>query len=112
MASADTVSGIEVAGASGEGSELAIIREQTRETLELVRTLVALLLPKEGGRDGPTLEELISVMVAQQRDTLVLLRMIQQGIHTLLDRSGSRGEPPNGQDESNGHAGARGLPRG
>jgi hypothetical protein len=111
MASADRVTGTGVTGAEGEASDLASIREQTRETLELVRALVALMLPKEGGREGPTLEELISAMVAQQRDTLVLLRMIQQGIHTLLDRSGADGGPPSGQGGLNGHAGARGSPR-
>ena len=50
----------------GEDREtLAIIRDQTRQTLELVRALIELLLAKEGGREGPTLEELLAVVIAQ-----------------------------------------------
>lgn len=43
---------------------LVAIQEQGRRTQELVRALVGLLQPKEGGRDGPSLEELVAAMVA------------------------------------------------
>ena len=60
----------------GEASELTIILDQTRETLELVRSLVALLLPRENG-DGPKLEDLIAALVAQQRDMIVAIKRLQ-----------------------------------
>jgi len=56
---------------------LAIIRDQTRQTLELVKALVELLLAKEVGREGPTLEELLAVLIAQQRDILTGVRHLQ-----------------------------------
>src|SRR5690348_8720029 len=65
------------AGAGGLGdirATLAAIQEQGRQTLELLRVLVGLLQPKEGGRDGPSLEELVAAMVALQRDLIVVVR--------------------------------------
>ena len=41
--------------------KIAVILDQTRETLELVRSLVALLLQQHGDSDGPKLEDLIAV---------------------------------------------------
>jgi hypothetical protein len=74
-------------GASDDGtrSDLAIIREQTRECLGLLLALVALLVNKPE-RDGPTLEDLIAALVAQQRDALVLLRQISGDQGAILDR--------------------------
>jgi hypothetical protein len=46
---------------------LAAIYEQGRQTLELVGTIVSLLMPKEGGREGPTLEELLAKLLSQQQ---------------------------------------------
>jgi hypothetical protein len=63
---------------------LALIQADTHETLELVRSLVQLLLPKP--KEGPTLEELIAAMVALLRDQMVLLRQIQADIGVALDR--------------------------
>jgi hypothetical protein len=62
---------------------LAIIRDQTRQTLELVKALVELLLAKEGGREGPTLEELLAVLIAQQRDILTGVRHLQTNISAI-----------------------------
>jgi hypothetical protein len=72
--------------------DLTVIREQTREILELVRNLVGLLLPKDDG-DGPKLEDLIAALIAQQRDILVATRQIQSDIQALLKRAdgGGRG---------------------
>ena len=68
----------------GEDREtLAIIRDQTRQTLELVKALVELLLAKEGGREGPTLEELLAVVIAQQRDVLTGVRRLQTDISAI-----------------------------
>ncbi|MBN9562190.1 MAG: hypothetical protein J0H14_15910 [Alphaproteobacteria bacterium] len=75
------------ANATGDGgeSDLTIIREQTRECLELLRALVSLLVNKPE-REGPTLEDLIAALVAQQRDALVLLRQIATDQGAILDR--------------------------
>ena len=62
---------------------LAIIRDQTRQTLELVKALVELLLAKEGSREGPTLEELLAVLIAQQRDILTAVRHLQTDISAI-----------------------------
>lgn len=69
--------------------DLTVIREQTREILELVRNLVGLLLPKDDG-EGPKLEDLIAALIAQQRDILVATRQIQSDIQALLKRDGQR----------------------
>jgi hypothetical protein len=84
--------------------DLVAIREQTREILELVRSLVSLLLPKDSG-DGPKLEDLIAALVAQQRDILVAIRQIQADLLVLLERSGGSGDKPsNGLGRTNGSA--------
>ena len=83
---------------------LVAIREQTREILELVRSLVSLLLPKDAG-DGPKLEDLIAALVAQQRDMLVAIRQIQADLLVLLERSGgSAQKPSNGLGRTSGSA--------
>ena len=76
----------------GGANDLAVIREQTRETLELLRSLVAMMLPKQAERDGPTLEDFIAALVAQQRDILVGIRQVQADLAALLDRID--GAPP------------------
>lgn len=64
---------------------LAIIRDQTRQTLELVKALVELLLAKEGGREGPTLEELLAALIAQQRDMLTGIRRLQTDVSAIAE---------------------------
>ncbi len=81
--------------------DLTVIREQTREILELVRNLVGLLLPKDDG-EGPKLEDLIAALIAQQRDILVATRQIQSDIQALLKRPGEGGANGAEPDHING----------
>lgn len=64
--------------AEAEGSLLLSILEQGRQTLELLRALVALLTPKEGGREGPSLEELLTTIIMQGREQIGILKTIQE----------------------------------
>ena len=87
----------------GGGADLAIIRDQTQETLELVRSLVALLLQRQGDDGRPRLEELIAALVAQQRTILATVRQIQadlDALHDKLDRPDST--TGNGRDRADG----------
>jgi len=75
-------------GAGTEAQEsvqeiLKSIQDQTQQTLELVRSLISLLLAKEGGREGPTLEGLIASLIAQQRDALTGIRRIQEDVSAI-----------------------------
>jgi hypothetical protein len=79
----ETEGRFETEAQGGDRETLAIIRDQTRQTLELVKALVELLLAKEGGREGPTLEELLAVLIAQQRDILTGVRHLQTDISTI-----------------------------
>ena len=63
---------------------LVAIHEQGRQTLELVGTIVSLLMPKEGGREGPTLEELLAKLLSQQQQII----MIGKATQADLDRLG------------------------
>ena len=89
----------------GPKADIVVIREQTRECLELLRALVGLLVNKPE-REGPTLEDLIAALVAQQRDALSLLRQIASDQGAILDRltvlSGDSEAGANGHAERNG----------
>jgi hypothetical protein len=63
---------------------LAAVHEQGRQTLQLVGTIVSLLMPKEGGREGPTLEELLAKLLSQQQQII----MIGKATQADLDRLG------------------------
>ena len=90
--------------------DLSVIREQTRECLELLRALVGLLVNKPE-REGPTLEDLIAALIAQQRDGLVLLRQIAAGQEAILDRLPAL--PVDGAGAgANGHAAHNGESQG
>ena len=65
---------------------LATIQEQGRQTLELLRTLIGLILPIVGDREGPPLEDLIATLVAQNRDLLTIARRIQADVRAIGDR--------------------------
>ena len=65
---------------------LAIIQDQSRQTLELLRTLIGLILPIVGDREGPPLEDLIATLVAQNRDLLTIARRIQADVRAIGDR--------------------------
>jgi DNA-directed RNA polymerase sigma subunit (sigma70/sigma32) len=70
---------------SEQGKDLAIIREQTSETLQILRNLLSMMMPKED--DGsPKLVDLIAALVAQQRDILVGIKRVQTDMNALLDR--------------------------
>ena len=62
---------------------LARLEEQGRQTQDLVRSLVTLLLPKKGGRDGPTLEELLAAMLAQQQQLIAIAEATQASVDHL-----------------------------
>lgn len=66
--------------------DLTVVREQTREILELVRSLVAMLLPRDDG-EGPKLEDLIAALIAQQRDILVAIRQVQSDVQGLVSQT-------------------------
>ena len=61
---------------------LAAILEQGRQTLELVKALVGLLTPK-GEREGPTLEELLAKIMAQQAQLITIGKMTQADLDRL-----------------------------
>jgi hypothetical protein len=62
---------------------LAAIHEQGRLTLELLGTIVTLLMPKEGGREGPTLEELLAKLLSQQQQIIMIGEATQADIDRL-----------------------------
>ena len=66
-----------------EREMLAAIHEQGRQTYELVRALIALLTPAEGGRDGPTLEELLAKIMAQQKEIIDIGKQTQTDLDAL-----------------------------
>ena len=88
-----------------KGGDIALILHRTQDILDLIRALIQLLMPKEGGREGPSLEELISALMAQGRDTLLILHALREDVNTLLDRTASEpddlgGRRPNGRTHS------------
>jgi outer membrane protein TolC len=85
---------------------LAAIQDQSRQTLELLRTLIGLLLPIVGDREGPPLEDLIATLVAQNHDLLTIARRIQADVRAIGDRLPAEVGP-----EQNGHGESGGAPR-
>ena len=85
---------------------LAIIQDQSRQTLELLRTLIGLILPIVGDREGPPLEDLIATLVAQNRDLLTIARRIQADVRAIGDRL-----PAGVSSEENGHGESAEAPR-
>ena len=65
---------------------LATIQDQSRQTLELLRTLIGLIVPIVGDREGPPLEDLIATLVAQNRDLLTIARRIHADVRAIGDR--------------------------
>ncbi len=63
---------------AGNRALLVAIEEQGRQTLELLRALVTLLTPKEGGREGPSLEELLTTIIMQGREQIGILKSIRE----------------------------------
>jgi hypothetical protein len=85
---------------------LATILEQTRQTLELLRTLIGLIVPIVGDREGPPLEDLIATLVAQNRDLLTIARRIQADVRAIGDRL-----PAGVSSEQNGYGESAEAPR-
>jgi hypothetical protein len=84
---------------------LATIQEQSRQTLELLRTLISLIVPILGDREGPPLEDLIAILVAQNRDLLAIARRIQADVRAIAHRLPAIVTPgSNGQAEKSGPA--------
>jgi hypothetical protein len=72
-------------GEDDGSKDIAVIREQTLESLQILRNLLSLLMPKDDD-DGPKLVALIAALVAQQRDILVGIRRLQTDMNALFDR--------------------------
>jgi signal transduction histidine kinase len=70
----------------GSSEDLAVIREQTSETLQILRNLLSLMMPKEDD-GGPKLVDLIAALVAQQRDILVGIRRLPSDVNALFNRT-------------------------
>ena len=68
-------------GAGDIRETLAAIEAQGRQTLDLVRALVALMMPKEGGREGPSLEDLVAQLIMQQREAIKVGRATREDLH-------------------------------
>ena len=84
---------------------LATIQDQSRQTLELLRTLIGFIVPILGDREGPPLEDLIATLVAQNRDLLTIARRIQADVRAIADRLPVVVTPdPNGRAEESGAA--------
>lgn len=89
---------------AARNDDLGVIREQTRETLALLRQLVEMLLPR-GDPDAPKLEDLIAALVAQQREILLILKLLASDVSTLLDHDAVDGQPKaQGRHAGNGAA--------
>ena len=44
-----------------------------------------MLLPRDSGKDGPKLEDLIAALVAQQRDTIIAIKRLQGDVTAIAD---------------------------
>ncbi len=77
---------------AGRDDDLSVIREQTRETVALLRQLIEMLLPR-GEPDAPKLEDLIAALVMQQQETLRVVKQVAADLAALLDRDGGRPAP-------------------
>jgi hypothetical protein len=71
----------------GDSQDLALIKEQTFESLQILRNLLSLLMPKDDD-DGPKLVDLIAALVAQQHDILIGIKRLQSDVNSLSDRMG------------------------
>jgi uncharacterized protein YicC (UPF0701 family) len=80
----ETETGAEADKRGADREILVTIQDRTRQTLELVKTLVELLVAKEGDREGPTLEELLAVLIAQQRDMLTGIQRLQTDVSAIV----------------------------
>jgi len=73
-------------------TQLGEVQEQGRLTLELVRAIIELLLPK-GDRSGPLLDELLAALIVQLRELTTIARATQAAVGRLEQRAGPNGIP-------------------
>jgi hypothetical protein len=66
-----------------QAGEVEIIKEQTRETLALLRQLLEMLLPKSDP-DKPRLEDLIAALVAQPARILAIVGQLRVDMAAVL----------------------------
>ena len=86
---------------------LATIQDQARETLELLRSLISLLVEQHGLREGPPLEDLIATLIVQQRQILTIAQHTQADVHVLADHlAGCERADREGRTAPNGRASA------
>jgi len=71
-------------------TQLGEVQEQGRLTLELVRAIIELLLPK-GDRSGPSLDELLATLIVQLRELTTIARATQVAVGRLEQRAGPNG---------------------
>jgi len=84
-----------VRGVHGNGDALSM-------SLDLLRRIIELLLPKATG-DGPTLAELLAAVLATMRELLLVERANAAGIHEVLQRLDTAGfNKPQSQQKPNG----------
>ena len=84
--------------------DLTIIREQTRETIALLRQLVEMLLPKSD-QGAAKLEDVLAELVTQQRETLIRVKQIVTAQSVLMDHLMGDDSPSlNGRHPGNGRA--------
>lgn len=82
-------------GVHGNGDALSM-------SLDLLRRIIELLLPKATG-DGPTLAELLAAVLATMRELLLVERANAAGIHEVLQRLDTAGfNKPQSQQKPNG----------
>ncbi len=65
--------------------KLGAIESQGRQTLELLKALIGMLLPKEGAREGLSLEELLAKLVAQQREAITIGKITQADLRRFRE---------------------------
>lgn len=70
-------------GTNGEALEI---------TLDLLRRIIELLLPKASD-DGPTLTDLLAALLATMRETLIVEKANARGIDEILQRLEAAGIP-------------------
>jgi len=86
---------------------LATIQDQTRQTLELLRSLIDLLLDQHNLREGPPLEDLIATLIVQQRQILTIAQQMRGDLRVLGDRladAGTTGPNAHASSDSRGPA--------
>jgi len=103
-ASSEPNDGLAARADTGRDDDLTIIREQTRETVTLLRQLVEMLLPKSD-QGAAKLEDVLAELVTQQRETLIRVKQIVTAQTVLMDHlMGDDGPSLNGRRPGNGRA--------